>query len=101
MSAEFSPKVNFQTFQADSAEKLKSALVERWFNLTLEYALADCAHRNLSDEGLYGIRIFIETIFNLPEKQTQAEKLPIKRLNFLGENPTKEQIEQMLKESKK
>jgi hypothetical protein len=72
----FSPKAQYQRFQADSAKALQEVTNSRWLRVSLDAALAQLASKGASSEKLLGARSFIEVLLDLPEKNTKIGQLP-------------------------
>jgi hypothetical protein len=75
-----SPKHNFQAFQPEASEALKSQRESSWLTVSMTYALAEMASLGATTEQLNGARNFIQVLQNLWEKGEQQKRLPISSL---------------------
>ena len=86
MLIEFSPKSNYQGFHGDCAEELQRQSAQRWFTVSLAYALAEMSWAGASGEKMAGANMFIMKLRLLPEKEdAHAEAFPKRELTTLDE----------------
>ena len=72
----FSPKDDFQKYNTPAAKELQSHTNSPWLRVSLDAALSQLAAVGADNRELRGARRFIETLLDLPEKDTPAGKLP-------------------------
>lgn len=71
------PKSDFQTYQPDASEELAKQKNQRWFKVSLSYALAAlAANESATSEQLSGARNFIRLLEGLSEREEKVAKFP-------------------------
>lgn len=77
---EFSVTDQFRNYQADSAELLLKQREQRWFVVSLDYALAHVASLGATKEELSGAKRLIQSLINLPDTPVERPSFPVREL---------------------
>jgi hypothetical protein len=72
----FSPKIDFQKYNADSAVLLREHTNQKWLRLSLDASLTQLSASGADNRELRGARRLIETLLDIGEKDTPVGKLP-------------------------